>query len=191
MLLFLSPRRTDKSSSCDYQILRIKLFEVFYNVCTSPNLFLSNKESSYALIKYINNHLASWNCNLLFQHRMDEASTHFFLDVLSAMLPSQKQHRQLNTNTFTADKPWFGHMTVLPVFQVLAMSNLIIRDSLTRSFTLFRKDAFAKALVEAMVYNKSHPAQLRLVVLLTVLPNKLLHHKLPQSSRPLRGLWGI
>lgn len=74
-----APGRIDNiSSSCDYQILRIKLFEVFYNVCTSPNLFLSNKESSYALIKYINNHLAQWNCNLLFQHRMDEASTHFF-----------------------------------------------------------------------------------------------------------------
>lgn len=66
-------------------------------------------------------------------------------------------------------------MTVLPVFQVLAMSNLIIRDSLTRSFTLFRKGALAKTLVEAVVYNKSHPAQLRLAVLLTVLPNKSLH----------------
>lgn len=36
---------------------------------------------------------------------MDEASTHFFLDVLFAILPSQKQHWQTNTNTFTADKP--------------------------------------------------------------------------------------
>lgn len=75
----------------------------------------------------------------------------FFLDVLSAMLPSQKQHWQPNTNTFTADKPWFGHMTVLPVFQVLAMSNLIMRESLTRSFTLFSKGALAKTLVEAVV----------------------------------------
>lgn len=114
---------------------------------------------------------------------MDEASTHFFLDVLCAMLPSQKRHTQLSTNTLTADKPWFGHMTVLPVFQVLAMSNLIIRDSLTRSFTLFRKGALAKTLVEAMVYNKSPPAQLRLAVLLTVLPNKLLHiNNLSQAS---------
>lgn len=29
------------------------MFEVFYNICTSPNLFLSNKESSYALVIYI------------------------------------------------------------------------------------------------------------------------------------------
>lgn len=87
----------------------------------------------------------------------------------------KKQHWQPNTNTFTADKPWFGHMTVLPVFQVLAVSHLIIRDSLTRSFTLFRKGALAKTLVEAVVHNKSHTAELRLAVLLTVLPNKSFH----------------
>lgn len=107
------------------------------------------------------------------------------------MLPSQKQHRQLNTNTFTADKPWFGHMTVLPVFQVLAMSDLIIRDSLTRSFTLFKKGALAKALAEATVYNKSHPAQLRLAVLLTVFLHKLLYIKWSLANKPLRVPLGI
>lgn len=49
--------RTDNiGTSCDYQI-NIKLSAVFDNVCTSTNLFLSNKEHSYTLIKYINNHL--------------------------------------------------------------------------------------------------------------------------------------
>lgn len=66
-------------------------------------------------------------------------------------------------------------MTVQPVFQVLAMSDLIIRGSLTRSFTLVEKGALAKALVEATVCNKSHPAQMRLVVLLTVFLHQLLY----------------
>lgn len=65
-------------------------------------------------------------------------------------------------------------MTVLPVFQVLATSDLITRDSLTRSFILFKKGALAEVLVEASVYNKSHPDQLMLVVLLIVFLHKLL-----------------
>jgi len=55
------------------------------------------------------------------------------------------------------------------------MSDLITRDSFTRSFTLFKKGALAKALAEASVCNKSHPAQLKLVVLLTVFLHKLLY----------------
>lgn len=55
------------------------------------------------------------------------------------------------------------------------MSDLIIRDSLTRSFILVKKGALAKALVEATVGNKSHPAQMRLAVLLTVFLHQLLY----------------
>lgn len=56
---------------------QINLFAVFENVYTSTNLFLSNKEHSYTLIKYINNRLALKNYKLLFQHRMDKYLQNF------------------------------------------------------------------------------------------------------------------